>query len=147
MWTEDQIALSTRMQKKIGMASIKSNFSNLTNMLKQIHSRCIPSKPKIQGKPKLKTLSALKTTRYHEILSPSKHSPLMCQTAMWNKCNYKDSGRRKWNGSTQNMDLIVSHTQSWTLSQMKERIIGTNISMRHLYELSKLLEVQTIIKF
>ena len=41
-----------------------------------------------------------------------------------------------------NTDLIVF----WTQSQMKERIIGMNISMRHLNELSKLPEVQTIVK-
>ena len=39
-----------------------------------------------------------------------------------------------------NTDLIISQTQIWTQNWM-ERIIGMNISMRHLYELSKLPEV------
>ena len=41
------------------------------------------------------------------------------------------------------MDLIVSQTKSWTQSQMKERTIGMNISMRQLRELSKLPKVRT----
>ena len=130
------------MWKKIVMVNTRSNFSNLTKMLKQIHSRNFPSKPKIWGKPRHKTLSAPKTTRYHTILNPSRHSPSMCQTTMWSKYDWEESGRRKWNNLMKNTDLIVS----WTQSQMKERIIGTNISMKHLCELSKLPEVQTIMK-
>ena len=81
----DQTVLSARMWKKIGMVSIRSNFSNLTKMLKQIHSRNVQSRPKIQGKPRHKTLSTPKTTRYHKILSPPRHGSLMCQTTMQNK--------------------------------------------------------------
>ena len=51
---------------------------------KQIHSRNILPKTKIQGKPRHKTLSAPKTTGYH-ITSTPEHHPLICQTDMQNR--------------------------------------------------------------
>ena len=80
----DIIAPFAKMQKKTGMASIKSISSKLTKTLKhRIHNKSILPKPKILRR--FRTLSATKTTRYHKIPSPPKHIPSMCQTDMQNR--------------------------------------------------------------
>ena len=82
----DQIVPFARMQKKIGMANTKSSSSKPTNTLKhRINSKRILSRPKTQGRFRLRTLSAPKTTIYHKIPSPPRHNPLMYQTDMWSK--------------------------------------------------------------
>ena len=79
----DPIVPFAKMQKRTGMASIKSNSSKLTKTLKhKIHSRNILPKPKIQGKLRLRSLNAPKITH---ITSPPRHNPLMCWTDMRNK--------------------------------------------------------------
>ena len=52
----------------------QNNFSNLTKMLKQIQSRNFPSRPKIQDKPRHKTISAPKITNPQNSQPSQTHS-------------------------------------------------------------------------
>ena len=67
-----QIVPFARMQKKTGMASIKSNSSKPTKTFKyKIHSKRILPKPKTQDKFNIRTLSTPKTTRYPQNPQPT----------------------------------------------------------------------------
>ena len=95
----DQTLSFARMQKKTGMATTRTNSNKPTKTLRQkIHSRWILSRPKAWNKPWVRTLSTPKSTRYHKIHSPPRHSPLMFQTDAQNNHVLEESGKRRWKG-------------------------------------------------